>query len=93
MISHLRRRLPKRRVGIVPERHHPRIRNLLRQEVARPERIRLGVRPCRDRIAAQSVYGDDTNDQPWSANIDRAKDLLNQLTRLKEACQGAAGTR
>jgi hypothetical protein len=51
------------------------------------------VRPCRDRIAAQSVYGDDTNDQPWSANIDRAKDLLNQLTRLKEACQGAAGTR
>ena len=45
VIHHLRRRLSKRGIGIVAEGHDASIRDLEREEIFQPKRLRLRVYP------------------------------------------------
>ena len=66
MIRHLCRRLSKRRVGVVAERHNASIGDLLGQEVFQPERLRFRMCPGLDPVTAQSVHGHDAKARMWS---------------------------
>lgn len=60
MVHDLRRRLPKRDVGIVAEGHDARVRDFPGEEVSQPELVRLRVCPGRNGIAAEAVDGNNT---------------------------------
>ena len=65
MVNYLRRRLPKRRIGIVAKGHDASIGNLQREEVFQPERLRFWVCPGGDRASAESMYRHDTEARLW----------------------------
>jgi hypothetical protein len=68
MINHPpHRRLFQRDVGVVTEGHNASVRDLLGEEVFRPERLRFRVRPGREGIAAEAVDGHDTKGRPQFA--------------------------
>jgi hypothetical protein len=60
VVNHLRRRLTERGVGIVAKGHDAGIRDLEREEIFQPERLRFRVGPGVGRVAAESVDGHDT---------------------------------
>jgi hypothetical protein len=60
MINDLRRRLSKRGVGIVAEGHDASIGDLLGEEISQPERLRFGVCPGGEGVAAEAMHGYNT---------------------------------
>ena len=78
MVDHLRRRPSKGQGGIVAEGHDAGIGNLLREEVFQPKRLRFGVCPGGEGIAAEAVDGHNTvaRLRQQTAPDDRMPDLV-----------------
>ena len=64
-----RRSLPQQRSNssVVPKRQYPRAFEMLREEIRKPELLRLTRCPCLEWMAIESVYGYDTSD--FSVNM------------------------
>ena len=73
IIRYLRRRLPKCRVGVIPERYNAGIGDLLEKEIFQLERLRFRIYPGPNSIAAQSVHGHDAEARMWSVKWTRSQ--------------------